>query len=96
MEIGDAHPVRAKKIVDGQIRPFCIPEPERGMRRQEQEKAYFRNGSVYIFKRDNLVENDNLWGGVSLPFIMPRERSVNIDEEADFTLAEYWFKKRGY
>lgn len=96
VEIGDAHPVRAKKIIDGKIEPFGIPEPEQGMRRQDQEKAYFRNGSVYILKRDNVMERDNLWGGVSLPYIMPPERSVNIDEEADFVLAEYWLKKRGY
>ncbi|MBU1179904.1 acylneuraminate cytidylyltransferase family protein [Patescibacteria group bacterium] len=94
-EVGDWHPVRAKKIVNGRIEPFIIPEPE-GMRRQDQEKAYFRNGSVYILRRDNLMENDSLWGEVSLPYIMPEERSTNIDNEVDFVRAEYWFKKRGY
>ncbi len=95
MELEDANPVRVKKIVNGKIEPFCIPEPE-GLRRQDQEKAYLRNGSIYVFRRDSLVENNSLWGKESLAYVMPRERSVNIDEESDFLVAEYFLKKRGY
>ncbi|MBU2529928.1 MAG: acylneuraminate cytidylyltransferase family protein [Elusimicrobia bacterium] len=94
-EAGDHHPARAQKIVDGKLEPFSGTEPE-GLRRQDQEKVYFRNGSIYVFKRNNLMENNSLWGKISLPHVMPAERSVNIDEEADFVLAEYFLKKRGY
>lgn len=94
MELEDANPVRVKKIVDDKIEPFCIPEPE-GLRRQDQEKAYVRNGSIYVFRRDNIIENNSLWGENSRPFVMPRERSVNIDEESDFLVAEYFLKKTG-
>ena len=94
MELEDANPVRVKKIVNGRIEPFCIPEPE-GLRRQDQDKAYLRNGSVYVFRRDNVVENNSLWGNDSRPYVMPRERSVNIDEESDFLVAEYFLKKTG-
>lgn len=95
VELEDANPVRVKKVVNGKIEPFCVPEPE-GLRRQDQEKAYLRNGSVYVFRRDNLIENNSLYGVDSFAYIMPRERSVNIDEEADFLTAEYFLKKRGY
>jgi len=95
MELEDANPVRVKKIIDARIEPFCIPEPE-GLRRQDQEKAYLRNGSIYVFRRDSLIENNSLYGDNSLPYVMPRERSVNIDEEADFLVAEFFLKKRGY
>lgn len=94
-ELEDANPVRVKKIVDDQLLPFCIPEPE-GLRRQEQEKAYLRNGSMYVFRRDNIMENNSLWGKDTRPWVMPRERSVNIDEPADFLVAEYFLKVRGY
>lgn len=94
MELEDANPVRVKKIVNDRIEPFAIPEPE-GLRRQDQEKAYLRNGSVYVFRRDNIVENNSLWGEKSLPWVMPRERSVNIDEESDFLVAEFFLKKTG-
>jgi CMP-N-acetylneuraminic acid synthetase len=93
VEAGHMHPVRATKIVDGKMEPFCMPEPE-GLRRQDQEKVYYRNGSVYVFKRESLMEKNSLWGAIRLPYIMPPERSVNIDEEADFLVAEYFLKKR--
>jgi len=94
VELEDANPVRVKKIVNDLIEPFCIPEPE-GLRRQDQEKAYLRNGSVYVFRRDNIVLNNSLWGKDSRPYVMPRERSVNIDEESDFLVAEFFLKKTG-
>lgn len=95
MELEDANPIRVKKIVNDHIECFCMPEPE-GLRRQDQEKAYLRNGSIYVFKRDNLIHNNSLWGKESRPYVMPRERSVNIDEESDFLVAEFYIKKRGY
>lgn len=94
MELEDANPVRVKKIVNDLIEPFAVPEPE-GLRRQDQEKAYLRNGSIYVFRRDNIVDNNSLWGAKSMPYVMPRERSVNIDEESDFLVAEYFLKKTG-
>lgn len=94
-EAGHMHPVRAIKIVNGRVEPFCMPEPE-GLRRQDQEKVYYRNGSVYVFKRDSLMEKNSLWGEVCMPYVMPPERSVNIDEETDFLAAEYWLNKRDF
>lgn len=94
MELEDANPVRVKKIVDDKITYYAMPEPE-GLRRQDQEKAYLRNGSIYVFKRDSVVEKNALWGALSMPYVMPRERSVNIDEESDFLVAEYFLKKTG-
>lgn len=91
-ELEDAHPIRVKKIVNGRIESYCFPEPE-GLRRQDQEKAYIRNGSIYVFNRDNIMERNSLYGKISLPYVMPRERSVNIDEEVDFLVAEYFLKK---
>ena len=42
------------------------------------------------------MDNNTRYGTVSLPYVMPPERSVNIDEEVDFVIAEYFLKKRGY
>ncbi len=95
VELEDEHPVRVKKIVDNRIDYFAIPEPE-GLRRQDQEKAYLRNGSIYVFERNNLINNNSLYGTISIPYVMPLERSVNIDREVDLLIAEYFLKKRGY
>lgn len=83
------HPVYAKKIDnDGLLRPFLLDEPE-GLRRQDVKPlAYMRNGALYMTRRDILMERNTLYGERICPYIMPRERSIDIDTEIDFMLAE--------
>ena len=58
-------------------------------RRQEQKKYYRLNGAIYILdtttlKRDHtIVYNDKCFA-----YIMPKERSIDIDTQFDFTIAE--------
>lgn len=93
-EITAGHPIQAKKIVDGQLTYYCIEEKE-GMRRQDcQPPAYLRNGAIYLTRRDVLMHNDSIWGKVTVPYIMPEERSVNIDRRIDFKLAEVMLQER--
>jgi len=83
------HPIFVKSIDDeGFLRPFLLEEPE-GLRRQDaQPPAYVRNGAVYLTRRDVLMETNSIWGRRIKAYVMPPERSVNIDSEADFLLAE--------
>lgn len=89
-ELGDHHPARAKKIVNGFIRDFCTPENPSGRRQDLTPKAYVRNGTIYAFKREALMGKDGkLFGHEdSRPYYMPEERSVNIDTPLDFALCE--------
>lgn len=91
VELGDGHPARIKQIVDGRLRdwPGC-PEPASGRRQDCQPAAYLRNGSIYAFRRDAVMgPNARIFGhDFSLPYVMPAERSVNIDTELDFALCQ--------
>ena len=60
--------------------------------RQINEIAYYPNGAVYIIKSD-LIFADKWYGENSYAFIMPRNRSIDIDTQEDFEYAEYLFKK---
>ena len=92
VRIYDQHPIRMKKIVDNRIQPFCFPEQE-GTRRQDlSPPAYLRNGAIYLIRRASLVAG-SLHGKDQCPYIMPAERSVNIDEPMDFLMAELLMKK---
>jgi CMP-N-acetylneuraminic acid synthetase len=93
VEVGDQHPVRIKKLhKDGKIAPFCIPEPE-GLRRQDQEPAFIRNGAVLVFPRHTIVSN-RLWGDTPYGFRMDNELySINIDESVDIVTASYLFER---
>ena len=92
----DHHPARVKKLVNGKIVDFCVPEPQHGQRRLLEPKAYIRNGSIYCVRRGSLMgPNGRLFGHEnSRPWLMPPERSVNIDTEVDFILAEALMRQR--
>jgi len=84
----DHHPARAKWLdEDGYIHDF-IAEPESGRRQDLTPKAYVRNGTVYALTRDALYSG-KLWGHEkSLGYVMPQERSINIDTETDYMLCQ--------
>ena len=55
--------------------------------RQKLDKYYRINGAIYIADVKNLENRINIYNN-SYAFIMPRERSVDIDTELDFVIAE--------
>jgi len=88
------HPILMKKIEDDRLLPYCIEEKE-GTRRQDYDPpAYIRNGAIYLTRRDVLMENDSIWGEVIRPYVMPEERSYDIDSERDFRLVELVMRER--
>ena len=59
-------------------------------------KAYIRNGTVYAFKRAAVMPpNGKLFGHErSIGYVMPPERSVNIDTEMDWLLCQAILESR--
>lgn len=93
----DHHPMRAKWInPQGFIRDF-IKEPESGRRQDLEPKAYVRNGTIYALTREAVMgAHSKLFGhDKSIAYIMPWERSINIDTMYDFMLCELLMKERG-
>lgn len=57
--------------------------------RQKLPKAYQLNGAVYSFRINGLKEDDiSLLFGKEGAVLMPKERSIDIDDELDFLLVE--------
>lgn len=50
---------------------------------------YMINGAVYAAYACHLEKSESFFGKGSRAYIMPRERSVDIDTQADFNYAEY-------
>jgi len=95
VQVFAVHPILMKRIENDRLLPFCLEEKE-GTRRQDyQPPAYMRNGAIYLTRRDVLMEQNSIWGGVIRPYIMPEERSVSIDSEMDMKLAELMLAERG-
>lgn len=88
------HPIFMKRIENNRLLAYCLEEKE-GTRRQDiGPPAYMKNGAIYLTRRDVLMENDSIWGNVIQPYVMPPERSVNIDNEIDLKLAEVLISQR--
>lgn len=63
-------------------------------RRQELPPAYHREGSVYLVKRDVLMEQGSLYGKKVVGYLVSPEESVNIDTLTDWQLAEQRLAER--
>jgi len=85
--VEDAHPARMYRIIDGLLEPFSNEHTV--SLRQDLPVLFHRNGAIYICKRRLITEESRLWGGRIYPYIMPKSRSVNIDDEQDLMLADY-------
>lgn len=60
-----------------------------GVRRQDQKPQYTMNGCMYIARMEYFEKNKSFHSINSRPYIMPWERSVEIDTEQDLKYAEY-------
>lgn len=71
---------------DGQLH-LSTGEEHPISRRQDLPPAYHREGSVYVTRRDVVMEGNSLYGRRLVGFEIDPERSVNIDTEWDWTRA---------
>jgi CMP-N,N'-diacetyllegionaminic acid synthase len=84
IELNEGGFVRRSKSLDQPI-----------FRRQDSPKCFDMNASVYIWKRDGFFENTKVLLEDTLLFIMPEERSLDIDSELDFEMVEFLIQKKG-
>ena len=68
-------------------------EHNKGIRRQEMKPMYVRNGALYISSIGLLKDKKLIIGDVPMLFVMPKERSVDIDSLIDFEYVEFLMKK---
>ena len=84
--VWDCHPSRVKYIEEDLLKDF-YPETLESRRQDLTPPAYIRNGSIYITSVELLLKNRVRLSGVVRPYIMPEDRTINIDEEVDLKLA---------
>lgn len=84
----DHPPVWALKIENNYLSPMFDKE-YLNMRRQELPKAYKPNGAIFIATPDTIYKYRTFYTPRTMAYIMPSERSIDIDTEFDFLLAEF-------
>ena len=73
------------------LQPFVMGRPDI-TRRQDLPPAYALNGALYLSRTDWLLEQKNFIGLETLGYIMPAERSVDLDSLLDWRWVEFLLK----
>lgn len=63
-------------------------------RRQDAPKSYDMNASIYIWKRNIILNENSLFLEKTGLYVMPEERSIDIDTELDFEFVEFLMRKQ--
>ncbi|AFV98016.1 hypothetical protein B649_08520 [Candidatus Sulfuricurvum sp. RIFRC-1] len=81
--------------VDGAGKVALSKKLESGIvRRQDAPKSYDMNASIYIWKRNTLLDESTLFLEKTGLYVMPEERSIDIDTELDFEFVEFLMRKQ--
>lgn len=62
-------------------------------RRQDVPLSYDLTTVAYVARPNFIMQQESLFAGRVRPVIVPKERAIDIDDEIDFKIAEFLFKK---
>lgn len=96
ISVTDAQRVRLPNLYykKGMYLEQVLKEVDPVVRRQDLRKLYWRNGSIYISRRDLLLREGKILDKNPLFYEMPRERSLPIDNMFDWNLAEILIRSK--
>ncbi len=82
------HPYWMKKIVNGKVWSLMNGSEDLYTRRQDLPPVYRLNGALYVTRTKVLLEENRMLGKHTVPYIMPEEKSLDIDTPLDLQIAE--------
>ncbi len=89
VDVGEKHPARMKLIdSEGRVTDPPFAEAYEGQRRQELPPLFLREGSIYLTRRDVLMQQNTVKGDDCRAWIIPPERACNIDTPLDLLICE--------
>jgi CMP-N,N'-diacetyllegionaminic acid synthase len=92
-DVGERHPARMKMLgPGGRVIDPPFSESFEGQRRQELSKLYLRDGAVYLTKQRVLMEDNSIKGSDCRAWVIPAQRSLNIDVPFDLQLLEWYLQ----
>ncbi|MFH1101115.1 MAG: acylneuraminate cytidylyltransferase family protein [Methanobacteriota archaeon] len=91
-------------VTEYEHNPYWALRIKKGVLYQEFEKGRFKrsqelpilyrpNGSLFLTRTKTFNKYRSFYTKHMIPFILPRERSIDIDDEYDFSLAEFLYQK---
>lgn len=93
-ELTDFAPKKLKRVEDdGLITPLFEEEGKASSMRQDDKGVFKRNASIYLTKVETVMKGD-LFGERSYAYVMPQDRSLDINAPIDFEIAEFFMRKK--
>lgn len=89
-EMEDVHPARMYNIKEQHLVPF-LPALEQA-RRQDIPAVFYRNGSIYLARKQAYVTQKSIMAKPAVPFVMDRKYLCNIDDPRDLLVADVLVK----
>jgi CMP-N-acetylneuraminic acid synthetase len=84
---------------DGTIAGFagsdCREMEKKYPRRQDLPPAYVENGAIHLARRSALLREESFYSPAMRGYLMPLERSLDIDTPLDLRLAEWFLSQEG-
>jgi len=83
------------ELAEGGTVVLSKPQEAPVVRRQDSPKCFDMNASIYVWQRSALFDCPSVFNADTRLFVMPEDRSVDIDSELDFEFVEFLMRKRG-
>lgn len=65
------------------------------LRRQDAPRCFDMNGSIYVWRRGALLDEQVVFFPSTILYEMPDDRSIDVDSEFDFRVVEWLMNQRG-
>lgn len=86
------HPLKMKRLEGGRLLPWL--EDDRMAPSHELPELWVRNGSLYLTRRE-VLEKGEILAEDQRAYVMPPERSHDVDTPEDLAFAEFLVERRG-
>ncbi|GGD72294.1 acylneuraminate cytidylyltransferase family protein [Microbacterium murale] len=78
---------------DGTVAVSKAPD-DAVLRRQDAPRCFDMNGSIYVWRRQALLEEQVVFFSSTILYEMPADRSIDVDSEFDFRVVEWLMNQR--
>jgi len=88
------HPYKSYKIIENGTLEYFVPSNISYKYRQSLPTVYEENGAIYLNKRTSLLQDQTFIPPNTIAYVMPQERSLDIDTPWDFHVADLVLKNK--
>jgi CMP-N-acetylneuraminic acid synthetase len=82
--------------IDSHTKSVSVSKPLKSkiLRRQDAPECFDMNASIYVWKKSALFAQEQVFFENTKIFVMPPERSLDIDSELDFQIVEWLMERK--